>query len=67
MPNQPLTRLLQSSLDSIISREPKPPPFTAQGLLDYIVELIVCEDEVSLSASVLVNMFKTEGISRRFD
>ena len=38
--------LYQSSLDSIVSREPKKPPFTKRGLLDYIIQLIVCEDEV---------------------
>ena len=38
--------LYQSSLDSIVSHEPKKPPFTKCGLLDYIVQLIVCEDEV---------------------
>jgi hypothetical protein len=35
----------QGSLDSIITREPKRPHFTTRGLLDYIVQLIVCEDE----------------------
>jgi hypothetical protein len=39
-------RLLQSSLDSIVTREPRRPPFTTRGLLDFIVQLIVCEDEV---------------------
>jgi hypothetical protein len=42
--------LFQSSLDSIVNREPKKPPFTTCGLLDYLVELIVCEDEVCLPA-----------------
>jgi hypothetical protein len=42
--------LLQSSLDSIVTREPKRPPFTTHGLVDYIVQLVVCEDEVRLSA-----------------
>jgi hypothetical protein len=54
-------------LDSIISHEPKPPLFTAQGLLDYIVELIVCEDEVCPPTSVLVISLQTEDLSRRFD
>lgn len=35
------------SLDSIVSRTPKQPPFCAAGLLDYLIELIVREDEVS--------------------
>jgi hypothetical protein len=54
-------------LDSIISREAKPPPFTAQGLLDYIVELIVCEDEVCPPTSVLIISLQTEDLSRRFN
>ncbi|KAF8240607.1 hypothetical protein L208DRAFT_1231518 [Tricholoma matsutake] len=49
--------LLQSSWDSIVSREPKQPLFTTKGLLDYIVKLIVCKDEVCLPASVLVIFF----------
>jgi len=32
-----------------IGRHLKPPAFTTNGLLDYIVELIVTEDEVSLN------------------
>ena len=35
------------NLDSIVSRTPKQPPFCVAGLLDYIVGLIVREDEVS--------------------
>ena len=38
----------QSNLDGVVTREPKQPPFTTAGLLDYIVELVVCEDEVSV-------------------
>ena len=34
-------------LDSMVTREPKQPPFTTAGLLDHIVEMIVAEDEVS--------------------
>jgi hypothetical protein len=39
-------RSFQSSLDSIVTREPRRPPFTTRGLMDFIVQLIVCEDEV---------------------
>ena len=39
-------QLLQSSLDSIVTREPRRPPFTTRGLMDYLVRFIVCEDEV---------------------
>jgi hypothetical protein len=37
----------QLTLDGVVSREPKPPVFTSKGLLDFVVEMIVCEDEVS--------------------
>lgn len=37
-------RLMQRSLDGIISQQPR---FSTAGLLDYIIELIVKEDEVS--------------------
>lgn len=40
--------LTQTSLDSVVTCEPKGPPFTNAGLLDYIVEFIVCEDEAFL-------------------
>ena len=31
----------------MVTREPKQPPFTTAGLLDYIIEMIVSEDKVS--------------------
>ncbi|KAF8986513.1 hypothetical protein BDQ17DRAFT_1436257 [Cyathus striatus] len=37
--------LTQSNLDLSITHESKPPVFTMAGLLDHIVELIVCENE----------------------
>ena len=37
--------LTQSTLDATISRWPKPPTFTTD--VDYIIELVVSEDEVS--------------------
>jgi hypothetical protein len=36
----------QTTLDGTFTRQPKVPAFTTDGLLDYIVELIVCEDKV---------------------
>ncbi|KAG1726790.1 uncharacterized protein EDB91DRAFT_1086647 [Suillus paluster] len=36
----------QQSLDSIVVHQPQAPIFTTSGLLDYVVELIVCEDKV---------------------
>ena len=43
-----LVRLVQGSLDGIVTRQPRPPEFSLKGLLDYIIELIVAEDEVSI-------------------
>src|ERR1700743_1974404 len=43
-----MSRLQQTNLDQVVRREPKQPPFTVPGLLDYIVELIVFEDEAFL-------------------
>lgn len=39
--------LQQGTLDSAFSQALKQPPFTTAGLLDHVVEMIVCEDEVS--------------------
>lgn len=36
---------VQGSLDGIVIRQPRPPTFSTAGLLDYIIELIVEEDE----------------------
>jgi hypothetical protein len=36
----------QTSLDSIVTHEVKCPAFTNAGLKDYIIELVICEDEV---------------------
>ena len=52
-------------MDSIVSHEPKQPPFTTRGLLDYIVELIVCEDEVCLL--MLTISLSAEEPLRHFD
>ena len=41
-----LARLAQTTLDDAITRHPRPPAFTTDGLLDYIIELVVSEDEV---------------------
>ncbi|KAF8799820.1 hypothetical protein BYT27DRAFT_7217371 [Phlegmacium glaucopus] len=45
IPTESSDGLHQSNLDSIITREPRQPPFTTNGLMDYIVELVVREDE----------------------
>ena len=34
--------------DSVIIHQPQAPAFSAAGLLDYIVELVVSEDKVSI-------------------
>jgi hypothetical protein len=38
----------QPTLDGAFPHQPKIPVFTTDGLLDYMVELIVCEDKVHL-------------------
>jgi hypothetical protein len=40
------SRLKQGSLDGIVTCHQRAPTFTKDGLIDYIIELIVCEDEV---------------------
>jgi hypothetical protein len=43
--------LSQGSLDDIVTRHPRAPPFSTDGLVDYIVELVVCEDKVTIPDS----------------
>ena len=38
----------QGTLDGSVIVQPCVPPFTTIGLLDYIIELAVCEDEVKV-------------------
>ena len=38
----------QSTLDGSITRQPRAPPFTSLGMLDYLVELVVSEDDVCI-------------------
>jgi hypothetical protein len=45
--DQALFSLTQTSLMGVVTREPKGPVFTNVGLLNYTIELIICEDEVS--------------------
>jgi len=37
---------MQGTLDGIVTRQPRAPAFTTAGLLDYILELVVSQDEV---------------------
>jgi hypothetical protein len=37
----------QTLLEGVVTREAKCPVFTKAGLMDYIIELIICEDKVS--------------------
>lgn len=37
----------QGTLDGVITQEARPPTFTSEGLLDYIIQLIVSEDEAN--------------------
>jgi ligand-binding sensor protein len=38
----------QGTLDSVVTKQPRTPPYTSAGLLDYIVELVVSEDDVCI-------------------
>ena len=42
----------QPTLDGAFPRQAKPPTFTTDGLLDYMIELIVCEDKARLYAII---------------
>ena len=46
--------LSQGSLDDIVTHQPRAPPFSTDGLLDYLVELVVCEDKVNIHSSCLI-------------
>ncbi len=35
----------QTTLDGSVTHQPRVPPFSSQGLIDHLVELIVSEDE----------------------
>jgi hypothetical protein len=47
-------RLTQRSLDGIVNQQPRPPMFSIAGLLNYIIEFIVEEDEVSNLACTII-------------
>lgn len=42
-------RLSQTHLEGVVTREPRSATFSTVGLLDHIIELVICEDEVSAS------------------
>lgn len=46
----------QGTLDSIITKQPRTPPFSTLGLLDYLVELVVSKDDVRMT---LLQIFST--------
>ena len=37
----------QTSLEGIVTQEVKSPLFTNAGLMDYLIEPVICEDKVS--------------------
>ena len=43
----------QTSLEGVVTREAKSPLFTNAGLMDYIIELVICKDEVSKTSNSL--------------
>jgi hypothetical protein len=53
-------------LDGLVVQQPRAPPFTTLGLRDFIVEMIVTQDEVCFLFSVHVNFnthYKHEALS----
>ncbi|KAJ7767712.1 hypothetical protein B0H16DRAFT_1453332 [Mycena metata] len=42
----------QGNLDGVVVTTPRPPPFTPEGLLDFLTELIVTQDELYISHAV---------------
>jgi hypothetical protein len=43
-PTLTITRQCQTTLDGSFTRQPRVPPFSTQGLIDHLVELIISED-----------------------
>lgn len=39
----------QGTLDGTITQQPRIPPFSTSGFLDYVVELVVSEDDVRIT------------------
>ena len=56
-----LDRPKQGSLDGVITCQPWRPAFTTEGLLDYIIELIVSKDEVILTVNFISFMLILSG------
>ena len=56
-----LRSLHQSSLDDVIIHEPKQLLFTTAGLMDHLIELIVCEDEVGFLFNRIKNPYCYSG------
>jgi hypothetical protein len=54
----------QTSLDSIVTREIKCPTFTNAGLMDYIIELIIREDEVCNTSTECLSDLDKVGVFR---
>ena len=43
----------QGTLDSVVTKNPRPPAFTQAGLLDFIIELVVLGDKVHIYIFIL--------------
>jgi hypothetical protein len=46
LPNAKESTMKQGTLDGAVTREPRMPLFSTNGLLDYVIELIVSKDNV---------------------
>lgn len=50
--DKPGTLSAQGTLDGAVVSQPRVPPFTVEGLLDYKVQLVVVNDEVLYDAFI---------------
>ena len=41
----------QGSLDNIVTHQPRAPSFSTDGPVNYLTELVVCEDKVRIPSS----------------
>ena len=57
---EPESKMKQGTLDSVIIWEARILAFSTKGLLDYIVELIVCEDKVRPSCITMPYCLSSE-------
>jgi hypothetical protein len=57
--------LTQTHLEGVIIHKPKIPAFSNPGLLNHIIELIICEDEVCGHSIVVYAYFNVNPLLTR--